>query len=158
MSFEAGNFKTLSNQLQSIVTAFLEDQELCQLVAVSATPLSDPYSLLNTRIYYDYYRPPTDTELIQISVFFSDFKMDNSNPYFKYGKLNINVTYHRNLVNKNPIDSTLLHYAIMHRIDTILNRNSVSGSVSKDWFERATYYPVNDVYNSFTLTYTNWNL
>lgn len=148
------NFATLGNQLQAIILKLLEDQELVDLIANEVG--ADPYSLIDTRIYPDYYRPSVDSELVQVCVFFNRFKKQNNNTTFKYGNLNINIAYHRNLLKTS--DGKLRHYEIMHRIDSILNSNDVSGSVSKDNFDDAVYYPVSEFYNSFTLTYTNWNL
>jgi hypothetical protein len=148
------NFATLGDQLQAIIVRLLEDQELVDLIANEVG--ADPYSLIDTKIYPDYYRPPNETEAVIVCVFFNRFQKRNNNTKFKYGKLNINISYHRNLL-KTP-DGKLRHYEIMHRIDTILNSNSVSGSVSDDNFDDAVYYPVNEFFNSFTLTYTNWNL
>lgn len=149
-----GNFSNLGEQLQSVILALLADQELVDLVACTPTP--DPYSLLNTRIYPDLYRPPTDQEIVYICAYYDKFRKQSTNPYFKHGRLNIRVIYHRNLIYTS--DGKLRHYEIMHRIDDIMNRNAVTNSVSKDWFDDASYSPINELYNSFVLTYENWNL
>lgn len=155
-----GKFSELGSQLQKIIISFVEDEDISKLLYYKhATPLSspsvpDPYSLINTQIFPQTYKPPTDEQTVYISVFFGKFNKASNNPYFKRGRLYVNVAIHRDLW---VIDNGLRPYEIMHRIDYILNRNDVTGSLSKDWFESATYLPVNDLYNSYTLEYQMWD-
>jgi len=157
-----GKFSELGKSLQNIVIELINDDELSKLVYYTDyDPLSQP-SLIDPigDLYFkrfdpDLFRPPTNEVVVNICVYHSKITTQANNPYFKYGNVSITIIYHRDLV---AIEGNLRHYAIMHRIDEILNGKDVSDSVSHDWFNSAIYSTVNEVHNSVTLNYTNWNL
>jgi hypothetical protein len=156
-----GNFSNIGEQLQKILLEFIANDTLTKLIYYThSTPMSEPSLdnpniLLNTQIYPQTYKPPTDRATVYIFVYFDNFYKDNSNPYFKHGNLNVSIVCHRDLwVMKDAIRP----YEIMNEIDNILNRKNVSGALSKEWFSRATYLAVSDLYNCMSLTYSNWDL
>ena len=155
-----GKFSEIGKQLQSVLVAFMQSDDLMRLIYYKdSDPLSQPavpdvYSTLNTQLFPFAYRPPSDTQNIYISVFFGDFRKSENNPFFKRGRLYVNVAVHRDLY---LINNSTRIYEIMHQVDSILNRMDVTGSLSKDWFERAMYSNVNDFYPSYTLEYQMWD-
>lgn len=156
-----GNFSDSSKQIQSLLVKMLENDRLTKLIYyTSSTPLSspslvNPYDLLNTRMYTQTYLPPTDEQVVYVCAFYRNFRKDVGNPYSKHGQLEIAIIVHRDLW---QCDGFIRPYEIAHEIDNIVNRNSATESLSNDWFVGMDYVPVNDLYNSIILRYSNWNL
>lgn len=156
MSICKGKFSELGDQLGKVIISFVENKNIAKLLYYKdSNPLSqpdvpDPYSLINTQIFPLMYKAPTSEETIYISVFFGKIVKSSANPFFKRGRLYVNIAVHRSLWQS---DGTIRIYSIMNEIDNILNRGDVTGSLSKDWFESATYVPINDLYQSMTLEY-----
>jgi len=152
-----GKFSELGNQLQAVMVSFVENENIAKLLTykdkdidpLTQPTVADPYALINTQIFPQTYKPPTDEQTVYISVFFGKFYKSN-NPYFKRGRLYVNISCHRDIWASG---GRLRVYDLMHEIDSILNRGDTTGSVSQDWFESATYLPINDLYNSYTLEY-----
>ena len=158
-----GNFSELSKQLQQILIKIIENENIAKLLEYKVSdrndpaydPLSqpivdNPYKFLNTQVWSQTYKPPTDTQTVYICVFFTKFRKSQKNPYFKSGRIYVNIACHRDLW---TINNGIRVYEIMHEIDSILNRGDVTGSVSKDWFEGSDYMPISDLYNSMSLEY-----
>lgn len=151
-------FEDLDTQLQNVMIAFLQNENICKLLhyntpdALSQPPVENSYELLSTRIYNQTYKPPSNEESTYITVFFDNFDAVSGNPYLKHGRLYLNVMTHRNLWN---IDGGLRVIKIMAEIDKILNKNHTTNGLTRDFFKSARYLPINDLYNSYAITYTN---
>jgi hypothetical protein len=155
---ERGQFTDLDDQLQRVIVEILNNENICKLLyyntpdALSQPPVEDTYSLLRTRIYTQTFKPPTDSQSTYITVFFNDFDALPNNPYLKHGRLFINIMTHRDLWD---INGGLRVVKIMGELDLLLNRNRVTNSITKDFFKNAKYTPVSDLYNSYSMTYSN---
>lgn len=163
-----GKFSELSEQIQKILIKIVENEKIAKLLEYKTSdkndpaydPLSqpvveNPYKFLNVQVFPQTYKPPTDTQTVYICVFFTKFRKSQKNPYFKSGRIYVNITCHRDLW---TINNGIRVYEIMHEIDSIFNRNDVIGAVSTEWFEGADYMPISDLYNSMTMEYRFFDL
>ena len=154
-----GTFEQLDNQVQNIILKLLENENICKLIyyntedALTQPPVENPTDLIKTHIYTQTYIPPTDEETTYLVVFFDMFdSMDGGNVYLRKGRLYFNVVTHRNLWN---IDGGQRVIRLMNEIDKIINKNNVSLSLTKDFFKKANYRPINETFNSYDMLYTN---
>lgn len=153
-----GAFSDLEIQLQSVILELLNDQTICKLIyyntpdALTQPNLANPFDLLYSKIYTQTFIPPVDTEGTYITIFFDNFDAVDNNPYLKRGRLYINVATHRNLWN---VEGGQRVVKIMNEIDKILNRKRVTNSLTKDFFKKASYRPISELFNSYDIWYTN---
>ena len=157
-----GRFSEKGKQLQKILIEFLNDEELVKLIYnQSDSPLTqslpvnfDAYSLLNTRMFTQVYRPPTDSEVVYICVFYKKGGIGGNNTYYKNTDFTVAIVVHRDLWETSD---GLRAFDIADRVDYILNMNTTTESLSKDWFKSFRYYPIDDLYGAIELDYSNWD-
>lgn len=160
--FSLGRFSEKGRQLQKILIELLNDDKFVRLVYNNDyTPLTtelpedfDPHSLINTRLFTQVYRPPTGSEVVYICVFYKKVGIGGDNTYYKNTDFTVAIVVHRDLWN---IDGGLRAFEIADRVDSILNMNTVTGSLSKDWFKSMRYYPIDEMYGAIELDYSNWD-
>lgn len=157
-----GRFSEKGRQLQKILLEFLNDEKLVKLIynevyspLVPDLPVGfDSYSLLNTRLFTQVYKPPTDSEVVYICVFYKKGGIGGDNTYYKNTDFTVAIVVHRDLWN---IEGGLRAFEIADRVDYILNMNTTTESLSKDWFKGFRYYPISDLYGAVELDYSNWD-
>ena len=157
-----GRFSEKGRQLQKILIEFLNDEYFVKLIhnknkspITTALPVNfDNYSLLNTKLYTQVYRPPTDVESVYVCVFYKKGGIGGNNTYYKNSDITVAIIVHRDLW---EIEGGLRAFDIADRVDYILNRNNVTESLSNDWFKGFRYYPVDDFYGVIELDYSNWD-
>lgn len=165
MELKIGRFSEKGRQLQSILMALIEDEAFVKLVHnADKTPLEtalpnsfDPQSLINTKLYTQVYEPPTDKEVVNVCVYYKRGGIGegrNKTTFYKNSDIGISIIVHRDLWD---IEGGLRAFEIADRVDYILNRKSVTGSLSNEWFKKFQYYPVNNSYSVLELFYSNWD-
>ena len=165
MELKIGRFSEKGRQLQIILMALIEDEDFVKLVHnVGKTPLETPLpddfdaqSLINTKLYTQVYEPPTDKEVVNVCVYYKKGGIGEGKgktTFYKNSDIGVSIVVHRDLWD---IEGGLRAFEIADRVDSILNRKNVTGSLSHEWFKKFQYYPVNNSYSVLELLYSNWD-
>lgn len=157
-----GRFSEKGKQLQKILLTLVEDDDFVRLVAdpnynpslLNLESGFNPYSLINTRLYTQVFKPPTDVEIVNVCVFYKKGGIGNGNVYYKNSDITFAIIVHRNLWN---IEGGLRAFEIADRIDYLINNKNVTESLSKEWFKNFRYIPVDEFYGALELDYSNWD-
>lgn len=155
---DISSFTKMDAKLQNIIVEFLNDPIISKLLyypyddALSRPDVPDPYSLLRTQVYTQTFKPPVDAETTFLTVFFKSFDGVSNNPYLKKGQLYVGVCTHRNIWD---IDNGTRMGQLIGAIDSILNRNRTSSSVTQDFFRKCDYRAISELYNGYDLIYDN---
>ena len=152
------NFTKMDEKLQKIIIEFLNDDTISKLLyyptpdALSQPEVPDKYALLRTKVYTQLFKPPVNEESTFLTVFFKSFDGVANNPFLKKGQLYVGIAIHRSIWD---LDGATRAGQLMGAIDTILNRNHISSSLTPDFFRRCDYRQISELYNGYDLIYDN---
>jgi hypothetical protein len=148
-------FQELNNNLMAVLIKLIESQDLCKLLYYTQTnPLDQPDISDTSTLLFDKIFPipkipdNQQTEGNLLTVIFDDIRLDN-NIGFKDSIVSFNIICH---INQWRIDGSIRPYAIMNKIDEILNNQRVVG-LGKMIFSRSRFGTINDMFMGYRLDY-----